>query len=115
MLITIIKKIKGDVSIKRNCTISEFNNHCFYEGMVKEWLSEVSDDMTQIKVRDVIYTFDTFTPSDVNFLNNVGLNCKTDDKTNTIKVISYMVGNEVANDLKESLSHEVTHLYQYHM
>lgn len=111
----IIKKIKGDISINRKCIISEVNNHCFYKGMVKELLSKVPDNMRQINVMYVIYAFDTFTQSDVDFLNNVGLNCHADDKTNTIKVVSYMVGNEIANDLKESLSHEVIHLYQYNM
>lgn len=111
----IIKKIKGNIDINKKCKISKLHRQRFYEGTVKEWLSSVSDDRTQIRINYTIYYFDYLTQNDVDFLNRIGMDCEADHTTNTITIVSYMIGDSISNDLNESLSHEVLHLYQYHM
>jgi hypothetical protein len=40
-------------------------------------------------------------------------NSEADTETNTIKIVSSFIGNDVSEDFYETISHELEHLYQY--
>ena len=40
-------------------------------------------------------------------------NSEADSETNTIKIVSAFIGNDVSTDFYETISHELEHLYQY--
>ena len=42
-------------------------------------------------------------------------NSEADEETNTIKIVSAFIGDEIADDLYEIIYHELEHLYQYGM
>lgn len=109
----ILNKIIGNISINNKCHISQYNEIQFYEGVVKELLSEESDDRTQIKV---IYTIHNIkNKAELSRVEKIGMDCNANDETNEITIISYIENGNFQEDLKPSLYHELTHLYQYHM
>lgn len=109
----ILNKIIGTISINSKCYISQYNGMLFYEGTVKEWLSEETDDRAQIIIKYIIY--DVKNDAELAVVKQIGLDCSTESEKNEIYIISYLNKGKFAEDLKPSLYHELTHLYQYHM
>lgn len=109
----ILNKIIGTISINSKCYISQYNGMLFYEGTVKEWLSEETDDRAQIIIKYIIY--DVKNDAELAVVKQIGLDCSTESEKNEIYIISYLNKGKFAEDLKPSLYHELTHLYQYCM
>ena len=93
---------------------SEQTNINYAEGCFKMDVNNYLKGGNTLTVEYIMYFFNSQDSYNV-FLKNddENVNSEADPDTNTIKIVSAFINNDVTNDFYETISHELEHLYQY--
>lgn len=107
----IINDARSQVKVASEQTYQYFKENTF-KVKVKNFLKggEI------LTVNYILYFVKTREGYDI-LLNGLGqgANSEADEETNTIRIVSAFVGDDVADDFYETIYHELEHLYQYGM
>ena len=93
---------------------SKQTNINYVEGCFKMNVNDYLKGGNTLTVEYIMYFFNSQDSYNV-FLKNddENVNSEADPDTNTIKIVSAFINNDVTNDFYETISHELEHLYQY--
>lgn len=97
-------------------TASEQTYQYFKENTFKIRVKNFLKDSDILTVNYIMYFVETDEGYNI-LVKGLGqkANSEADEETNTIKIVSGFIGNNVADDFFETIYHELEHLYQYGM